>query len=170
MAEQHIVKQFDDLYAHEVFSTPAFDGLLVSKGIVDGFGAPDEEPDPWVFLGCYLYNFDATAPIDPIALFRKRFGDVEMIAGNVATAEATEALIDHFDHLASLGYTYFCSPGACCFSATTRCALYDGSSSVRQAGRQSLSQQQARCVGRYWSTIRAMKSSSPRTAFTGVPS
>src|SRR5262245_18391741 len=28
----------DDVYAHEVFSTPAYDGLLVSKGIVDGFG------------------------------------------------------------------------------------------------------------------------------------
>ncbi len=32
-------RQRDDLYAHELFSTPAFDGLLVSKGIVDGFGA-----------------------------------------------------------------------------------------------------------------------------------
>ncbi len=32
-------RQLDDLYAHEIFSTPAFDGLLVSKGIVDGFGA-----------------------------------------------------------------------------------------------------------------------------------
>ncbi len=31
-------RQRDDLYAHEVFTTPAFDGLLVSKGIVDGFG------------------------------------------------------------------------------------------------------------------------------------
>ncbi len=31
-------RQRDDLYAHEVFSTSAFDGLLVSKGIVDGFG------------------------------------------------------------------------------------------------------------------------------------
>jgi hypothetical protein len=31
-------RQRDDLYAHEVFCTPAFDGLLVSKGIVDGFG------------------------------------------------------------------------------------------------------------------------------------
>src|SRR5215208_968518 len=29
----------DDMYAHEVFSQPAYDGLLVSKGIVDGFGA-----------------------------------------------------------------------------------------------------------------------------------
>ncbi len=32
------VRQRDDLYAHEVFSAPAYDGLLVSKGIVDGFG------------------------------------------------------------------------------------------------------------------------------------
>jgi hypothetical protein len=28
----------DDLYAHEVFASPPFDGLLVSKGMVDGFG------------------------------------------------------------------------------------------------------------------------------------
>lgn len=28
----------DDQYAHEVFSQPAYDGILVSKGIVDGFG------------------------------------------------------------------------------------------------------------------------------------
>lgn len=32
------LRQRDDLYAHEVFKTPAFDGILVSKGIVDGFG------------------------------------------------------------------------------------------------------------------------------------
>lgn len=32
------VRQRDDLYAHEVFDTPPFDGLLVSKGIVDGIG------------------------------------------------------------------------------------------------------------------------------------
>jgi hypothetical protein len=32
------LRQRDDLYAHEVFGTPAHDGLLVSKGIVDGFG------------------------------------------------------------------------------------------------------------------------------------
>lgn len=30
------VRHRDDQYAHEVFTTPAFDGLLVSKGIVDG--------------------------------------------------------------------------------------------------------------------------------------
>ena len=32
------LRQRDDLYAHEIFAEPAFDGLLVSKGIVDGFG------------------------------------------------------------------------------------------------------------------------------------
>lgn len=32
------VRQRDDLYAHELFKDRAFDGLLVSKGIVDGVG------------------------------------------------------------------------------------------------------------------------------------
>lgn len=32
------VRQRDDLYAHEIFKDRAFDGLLVSKGIVDGVG------------------------------------------------------------------------------------------------------------------------------------
>jgi len=33
------MRQRDDLYAHEVFSTRAYDGVLVSKGIVDGGGS-----------------------------------------------------------------------------------------------------------------------------------
>jgi hypothetical protein len=33
------VRQRDDLYAHEVFASTPFDGLLVSKGIVDGIGS-----------------------------------------------------------------------------------------------------------------------------------
>ncbi len=32
------LRQRDDLYAHEVFTPPPFDGLLVSKAIVDGLG------------------------------------------------------------------------------------------------------------------------------------
>jgi hypothetical protein len=32
------VRQRDDRYAHEIFRNRAFDGILVSKGIVDGFG------------------------------------------------------------------------------------------------------------------------------------
>src|SRR5262249_40412904 len=30
------VRQRDDLYPHEVFASPPYDGILVSKGIVDG--------------------------------------------------------------------------------------------------------------------------------------
>lgn len=33
------LRQRDDHYAHELFSDPVCDGLLVSKGIVDGFGS-----------------------------------------------------------------------------------------------------------------------------------
>ena len=55
-------------------------------------------------------------------------------------------------------------------AATTRCALYDGSRSTRHWGRQSSSQQQTRSVGWYSPTSRAIMSSSPRTALTGVPS
>jgi hypothetical protein len=32
------IRQRDDQYAHEVFADPVFDGILVSKGIVDGYG------------------------------------------------------------------------------------------------------------------------------------
>lgn len=32
------IRQRDDVYAHEIFSTRPYDGLLVSKGIVDGVG------------------------------------------------------------------------------------------------------------------------------------
>jgi hypothetical protein len=33
------IRQRDDVYAHELFPDRVFDGILVSKGIVDGFGA-----------------------------------------------------------------------------------------------------------------------------------
>ena len=33
---EHRVIQRDDKYAHELFSTPVYDGILVSKAIVDG--------------------------------------------------------------------------------------------------------------------------------------
>jgi len=32
------IRQRDDLYAHEVFNSPPYDGLLISKAIVDGMG------------------------------------------------------------------------------------------------------------------------------------
>lgn len=35
----HRIRQRDDHYAHEVFATPPYDGVLVSMAIVNGFGA-----------------------------------------------------------------------------------------------------------------------------------
>jgi hypothetical protein len=38
--------------------------LVVSRSsfVID----PEEDPvDPWILIGCYIYNLDATAPIDP---------------------------------------------------------------------------------------------------------
>jgi hypothetical protein len=35
----HRVRQRDDVYAHEIFGTPPYDGILVSMAIVNGFGA-----------------------------------------------------------------------------------------------------------------------------------
>ena len=32
------VRQRDDLYPHEVFNVPPYDGVLVSKAVVDGYG------------------------------------------------------------------------------------------------------------------------------------
>ena len=60
--------------------------------------------------------------------------------------------------------------GAVSGSPGTRCALYDGSASTRNAGRQSRSRQATSRVGRCSVTSRATMSVNPRTAFTGVPS
>ena len=40
------VRHQDDHYAHEVFSTRAFDGILISKAIVDGTGGAPGENNP----------------------------------------------------------------------------------------------------------------------------
>lgn len=51
-------------FAYQIYSKP-IEGqphfLVVSRA-----GAAIEEGDaPWILIGCYLYNFDAAAPIDP---------------------------------------------------------------------------------------------------------
>lgn len=62
------------------------------------------------------------------------------------------------------------SSGPAGVSSATRWALYEGIRSTRHCGRQSASIQATRSSG-WWSwTSRAMKSSRPRTALTGVPS
>jgi hypothetical protein len=51
-----------------------------------------------------------------------------------------------------------------------RCSLYDGTAATRNAGRQSRSRQATSRAGLVSRTTRAMRSSVPRTAFTGDPS
>ena len=43
----------DDLYAHEVFSEPAYDGLLVSKASVDGKAGRRAAAIPWPSATAY---------------------------------------------------------------------------------------------------------------------
>ena len=38
--------------------------LVVSRSSAI-IGEPDDPLNPWVYIGCYLYNLDATGPIDP---------------------------------------------------------------------------------------------------------
>lgn len=54
-------------FEYEIYAKPVADVahyLIVSRAtyIVD---PGQEPPDPWVYIGCYLYNFDATEAIDP---------------------------------------------------------------------------------------------------------
>ncbi len=55
---------FDVSYEYRIFSKP-IEGtphyLLVSRSSA----AIEEGGDPWVNIGCYLYNFEALEPIDP---------------------------------------------------------------------------------------------------------
>lgn len=62
-------KDFNATTDLEIYRKPVagIDHYLVvarSSFVMEGFGE-NEAPDTWVYIGCYLYNFDATAPIDP---------------------------------------------------------------------------------------------------------
>jgi hypothetical protein len=63
-------------------------------------------------------------------------------------------------------------PGGVCSvpSGSARCALYDGRTATRNAGRQSASRQATSRSGVRPLTSRAIVSSRPRIALTGVPS
>ena len=50
------------IYAKTVAEVPHY--LIVSRSTFI-VGEPDDPLNPWVRIGCYLYNFDASAPIDP---------------------------------------------------------------------------------------------------------
>lgn len=56
------------VYARPIAGEPHY--LIVSRSsfVVDFGGAQAGAADRWTYVGCYLYNFDAAAPIDPAPL------------------------------------------------------------------------------------------------------
>lgn len=50
------------LFSKEIEGQPHY--LVVSRSTAI-IGEPDDPLNPWAYIGCYLYNLDATAPIDP---------------------------------------------------------------------------------------------------------
>ena len=75
------------LYAMPVAGSPHF--LIVSRAtfMMEGF-SPDDEPDEWAYIGCYLYNFDATAPIDPAPM-------VALTGNEIAREVVDEGLVSY---------------------------------------------------------------------------
>ena len=54
-------------FEYALYSKPVADAphhLVVSRSSFV-IGEPDDPLNPWVYIGCYLYNFDAAQPIDP---------------------------------------------------------------------------------------------------------
>lgn len=63
-------KDIQGRFEIEIYRKPVADidhYLVVGRSsfVIEGLAEAEEKPDPWVMIGCYLYNFDATAPIDP---------------------------------------------------------------------------------------------------------
>lgn len=48
----------------------------------------DDREDPWVFLGCYLYNFDAKTPLDPAPV-------TELIGHPISDTREAEGYVGH---------------------------------------------------------------------------
>ena len=71
-------------FDYRIFSRP-IEGqthyLVVSRAAFT-IGEPDDPLNPWVYIGCYLYNLDATAPIDP--------APVSALTGNPVANEVDE--------------------------------------------------------------------------------
>jgi hypothetical protein len=55
----------DTIYRRDIEGRPHHLVISRSSFII---GEPDDPLNPWVYVGCYLYNFDAQAPIEPDAV------------------------------------------------------------------------------------------------------
>lgn len=63
------------LYRKDIEALPHY--LVVSRSTA----VIDDESDPWVLIGCYLYNLDAAAPIDPAPV-------TELIGNPIANSQS----------------------------------------------------------------------------------
>ncbi len=50
------------LYSKPIEGSPHYMVVSRASAII---GEPDDPLNPWAYVGCYLYNFEAAAPIDP---------------------------------------------------------------------------------------------------------
>jgi hypothetical protein len=57
----------DATFEYTLYGKPieGLDHYLVVARMSTIIGEPDDPLNPWVYIGCYLYNLDAVAPIDP---------------------------------------------------------------------------------------------------------
>lgn len=83
-------EEMEGAFEHGLYTKPVADlphYLVVSRASFN-IGEPDDPLNPWVYVGCYLYNFDATAPIDP--------APVSALTGNaVAQQVDNEGLVSY---------------------------------------------------------------------------
>lgn len=94
LSESEALKPADGLsdvsFVFQAFAKPVGETVLhlvVSRGSAV-IGEPDDPLNPWVFLGCHLYDLDATAPIDP--------APVTVLIGNpISRTEERGGLITH---------------------------------------------------------------------------
>lgn len=77
-------------FDYQAFAKPFQDGelhLVVSRSSAV-IGEPDDPLNPWVFLGCHLYDLDATAPIAPEPV-------TALIGNPVSQTEEQDGVITH---------------------------------------------------------------------------
>jgi hypothetical protein len=61
--------------------------LVVSRASMV-IGEPDDPLNPWVFVGCHLYNLDATQPVDPVPV-------TALIGNPISRTEEQEGALSH---------------------------------------------------------------------------
>lgn len=80
----------DATFEYTLYSKPieGDDHYLVVSRMSAIVGEPDDPLNPWVYIGCYLYNLDAAGPIDPEPV-------TALIGKPVANSHSDETLVGY---------------------------------------------------------------------------